>query len=430
MQSSHRNDMPESHINYPTLRLLDIKRVQEGDDQYLCISDPLGLNPSEVLVPIHLAPFLSLCDGEHDVSAIRTALDLRIGLSLSSEDAQNIIHELDEALMLEGPRLEEAQSDALKSYHMSPFRTPRLAGKVYPSGPDALEKALDSYCQQFPAPRAISRETADRVVGLLSPHIDFRRGHRVYAETWQSIEEAFPEFEQVFLLGTDHSGSGGRVTLTQQNYATPWGVLPNDPDLVNTLIKGLGKKFALGEELHHVNEHSLELAAVWLHYFLRRAKGRTSYKNMPTVIPILCGSMTPYIYGQENPSQDDNFATLLTTLDDAMKKRRTLIVVAGDLAHVGPAFGDSRTWDEPARTVLRNADYASMAAMCGADAEGFFQGIQEEQDARKICGLTPIYLALRLMGAKVAGERLSYEQCAADSAGTSFVSIAGVMWSR
>ena len=71
-----------------------------------------------------------------------------------------------------------------------------------------------------------------------------------------------------------------------------------------------------------------------------------------------------------------------------------------------------------------------MAAMCGADAEGFFQGIQEEQDARKICGLTPIYLALRLMGAKVAGERLSYEQCAADSAGTSFVSIAGVMWSR
>ena len=45
MQFSHRNDMPESHINYPTLRLLDIKRVQEGDDQYLCISDPLGLNP-------------------------------------------------------------------------------------------------------------------------------------------------------------------------------------------------------------------------------------------------------------------------------------------------------------------------------------------------------------------------------------------------
>jgi len=33
------------------------------------------------------------------------------------------------------------------------------------------------------------------------------------------------------------------------------------------------------------------------------------------------------------------------------------------------------------------------------------------------------------MGGEVAGERLSYEQCAADSAGASFVSIAGVMWS-
>ena len=64
------------------------------------------------------------------------------------------------------------------------------------------------------------------LVGLISPHIDYPRGWRTYARTWQLAADAVEEAELVILLGTDHGGGAGALTLTRQNYATPWGVLP------------------------------------------------------------------------------------------------------------------------------------------------------------------------------------------------------------
>jgi hypothetical protein len=40
-------------------------------------------------------------------------------------------------------------------------------------------------------------------------------------------------------------------------------------------------------------------------------------------------------------------------------------------------------------------------SICTGDAEALFQGVKEEQDRRRICGLPPIYLTLRYLdGAK------------------------------
>ena len=54
--------------------------------------------------------------------------------------------------------------------------------------------------------------------------------------------------------------------------------------------------------------------------------------------------------------------------------------------------------------------------------------VREEKDARKVCGLPPVYLTLRLLGDDARGEVVGYAQCPADPDGGSLVSVAGVLF--
>ncbi len=429
MQQPPSNSL-EPYLNFPRLRSLDVKWVSEGNEQYLYLRDPLGLTPGEVFIPGYLAPFLMLCDGEHNLVTIRAALALYRGMDLSAQEVERLARELDDAVVLESPKAQAAQRDALTAYRLSPFRQPALADAAYPGDPTSLDKTLSAYCANSPTPQGVGGDASAPVVGILSPHIDYNRGHKVYAESWQAVAPALAECEQVIIFGTDHSGGPGKVTLTRQQYATPWGALPADKEFTQALLQVVGEEEALEEELHHVKEHSIELAAVWLHYMLRQVKGKGAFRNLPTLVPVLCGNMFPYVRGDQDPGWDPKFSHLLEVLRRSMEQKRTLVVAAGDLAHVGPVFGDAQGWDIAARAKLRAADDASLDAMCRADAQGFFQGLKAEGDSRRVCGLTPIYLALRLLGSQVTGHRIDYAQCPADPEGASLVSIAGLVWRR
>ena len=106
--------------------------------------------------------------------------------------------------------------------------------------------------------------------------------------------------------------------------------------------------------------------------------------------------------------------------------RNALVIAAGDLAHVGPNFGDAAPVDAVGRAALAAEDAASVDAICRGDAAGFFELSRVESDRRRICGLSPIYLMLRLLG-PMGGESMGYEQCPADANGGSLVSIVGAL---
>ena len=113
-------------------------------------------------------------------------------------------------------------------------------------------------------------------------------------------------------------------------------------------------------------------------------------------------------------------------LQEAIAGRRTLVIAAADLAHVGPAFGDGERLDSVGRARLAADDAGSIDAIKDGDAAGFLAVSQTDGDARRICGLPPIYLALRLLG-EVAGESIGYDQCPADADAGSQVSIVGAL---
>jgi hypothetical protein len=157
---------------------------------------------------------------------------------------------------------------------------------------------------------------------------------------------------------------------------------------------------------------------VWLH-FIRDGQ------PVP-LVPILCGSFGGFVEGQGDPATHGPFAATLDVLREVMASRRTLVVAAADLAHMGPAFGDSYGLDYIGRARLRNADQRLLQAVYDGDAAAFFEMLKAEGDRRHVCGLPPIYMTLRLLG-ETRGEPAGYDLCPADPQGTSFVSIAGAI---
>ena len=254
--------------------------------------------------------------------------------------------------------------------------------------------------------------------GLVSPHIDYARGGPVYARVWKQAEEAVKAADLVILLGTDHWGRDGVFTLTHQSYGTPFGVLPTAQDVVDRLADALGNETAFADEFHHRGEHSIELAAVWLHYI----RGGEPC----AVIPILCGSFGHFVQGEADPARDAALNGLVDGLREVMAERRTLVVAAADLAHVGPAFGGGAL-DVLGQASLQAADDEIIERMVGGDAEGFLAAIRRDGDRRNVCGLPPIYVALRALS-PVQGERVAYDHCPADQNGTSLVSICGLLF--
>ncbi len=130
-----------------------------------------------------------------------------------------------------------------------------------------------------------------------------------------------------------------------------------------------------------------------------------------------------------------------------MRGRRAVVIAAGDLAHVGPAF-DTPPVDPGRLVLLKDADDELVSAMCRGSAQQFLQAIESVQDANNVCGVSPIYLTLRLLAAAAAGSQPGgsqpsgsqpdgarlrlygtphgYAVCPADEAQTSVVTVCGV----
>lgn len=403
--------MTDFNITYPKLRLIDTTPVQYEGAAYLLLRDPLGLANNTLLVPQPLIPLLALADGSRDLASLRAALAVRFGLVLSLQRIEEFLRALDDAFLLDNERSRQKRARAEAAFRQAPFRPPASAGSAYPEDPQALAGYLQGYLDQVNGSEKLPTgwEANGRVRGVISPHIDYERGGPVYAQVWSQACNAAREADLAIIIGTDHFSEGQPISLTRQHYATPFGVLPSDTRLVDALAAVIGEDEAFAGELHHRREHSIELAAVWLHY----VRGRRPIH----LVPILAGSLERA--GDGFPIDD-----FLNVLREEMRSRKTLVVAAGDLAHVGPAF-DTQPVGEEELIRLKSADDDLLQAMCAGSADDFLASIQRVQDANNVCGVAPIYLTLRLL-APLKGQIHGYAVCPADQNQTSVVTICGV----
>jgi len=404
----------------PTLRPLDFQPViYEGQRMWL-IRDPLQLSKQQLIVPHALAQMLLLLDGTRSPREIHTAFCTEMGEEVAYEIVTTTLEQLDQACLLDNERARAAQKEAIQTYRAQPFRPPALADVSYPADSQALTSLFREYGQEDD----LNGWKAWAGRAVVSPHIDYERGGKVYARVWQRARTAVAEADLVLIFGTDHNGGLGTLTLTQQAYATPFGVLPVDEELVTTLAEAIGREHAFGLELNHRQEHSVELSAVWLHHIYRETG-----KDPAPMVPILCGSFQHFVSNGHHPAVDKRLNAFVETLQEATSGRRVLAVASVDLAHVGPAFGDPLPMNEERRAQLAQSDRRLIAAINSGDHGRFYEEIAAVNDRNRICGFSSTYLMLRYLekAGPVQGVEVAYDQCPADEQEGSLVSICGLL---
>jgi MEMO1 family protein len=401
----------------PVLRPFDFQPVIYQGEQMWLLRDPLQLSRQQLIFPPALAQILVLIDGSRNLEAIHTDFEEMMGDAIPPELVTSTIAELDAAFLLDNDRARAERLCHLEQYRAQPFRAPSLAGLGYPSAVEDLIGLFQSY-EARAAPRQYGGWQGR---GIISPHIDYPRGGPVYAAVWRQSHAALAAADLILILGTDHSGGPGTTTLTTLPYATPFGVLATEPDLVAELAAAIGPERAFELELNHRQEHSVELSAVWLHYVFHQLG-----KAPPPVIPILTGSFHHFVGNGLHPEQDQTLARFVETLQVETAGRRVVVVASVDLAHVGPNFGDPFVMDERRRQRLRQSDGELLRAVSAGDHARFFEEIARAHDRHRICGFSATYLMLRYLEA-TQGAVVAYEHCPADDEDNSLVSICGVL---
>jgi MEMO1 family protein len=281
-------------------------------------------------------------------------------------------------------------------------RPPSCAGSVYPSQPAALRRALDAWLGLEGRAQGRARPPTRL---LVAPHIDYPRGARGWAAAYGALAG---DADLFVVLATAHATPPRLFALTRRDHATPLGLVPTDRAALASLVAELGEAEVLADEAAHDGEHSVELQLVALRHVVRRPF---------TVLPVLCSAISHL----EDPVPST--ARFLAALGRAVAGRRVTFVASADLAHVGPGYGDVRppTAAEAARLEAR--DRETLAFVAAGDAAGFHRDAWRDDARRRLCGLAPIYAALRASG--VGAALLHYERWTDGVDSVSFAAAAG-----
>jgi MEMO1 family protein len=404
----------------PKLRPVQPESIVYQGRHFFLLRDPLRLKDGVMLLPDLLLPLLLLCDGTRDKETILQIFKYHFNIPISLDVLDNFLEAFDEMCLLDNANADAVRQQLVDEYRAAPYRKPASAGLSYPGDPAALHLLLQNYLEEAETePFDFEKDGPFSAVGLLTPHIDYSRGGNIYARVWKRSAKMIKNADLFIVLGTDHHGGHNPITLTRQNYATPYGILPTEQSVVDALAEALGEENAFAGELYHRNEHSLELVLTWLHH-LRGAQ------PVP-IVPVLVGWLTnPDRSNGDTPINIQLVDDFVQAVHRSTEGHKVCYIISGDLAHVGPVFS-GKPLDDERKTAIHAADEDIFNLLADGDSNRFIAKLLTDYEPNNVCATFPAYLALRLMG-NVKGEKVGYTQCPADEAGTSIVSVGGVVF--
>jgi MEMO1 family protein len=380
-------------MDKPKIRAVEAFPVEQQGQTFILLRDPTGIAPEPILIGMGAYFLVAQMDGTNERLDLQAAFARRFGEIVPSDQIQRLIDALDGAYFLESTRYAERVRAIAEEFARNPERPAALAGLAYEKDPVQLRQEIAAFFRRPGAPGEIPtpRNDGAGLSGLIAPHIDPRRGGAAYAHAYaELLTRERPEL--IVILGTSHYGSGAQLfAATLKDYATPLGIVRTDCVFVRRLADRYKDGDLFEQELLHRNEHSIEFQAL----FLAWALGTMGYQ----VVPILVGSFHEMVLSGETPVYDTRVGGFLEALRGELdaESRRALIIAGVDFAHVGKKFGDSFSADEKIAEWVKQEDLALIENIKRGDPNGFFADIAKDRDARKICGLSPMYTQLELL---------------------------------
>jgi len=383
-------------MDKPRIRAVEAFPVQEEDQTFICLRDPSGLAPEGIMLGMGAYFIVTLFDGDMALSEIQSAFSKRFGETIPIEKLEELIEALDRAYYLDSPAFHARAHRVREEFLASPERPAALAGLCYEKDPARLRLELARFFDPPDGPgRAPTATKPNPLAGLIAPHIDPRRGAAAYAHAYYELMSHEPP-ELVVILGTSHYGGGPELfTATRKNYATPLGAVETDREFIDRLAARYDGDLFADEELHR-GEHSIEFQALFLAYAL----GARGYQ----IVPVLVSSFHEMVASGLEPVRDPRVASFLDALRSELgaETRRVLVLAGVDFAHVGKKFGDGFGADRIVAKRVEREDLELIEHIKRGDPAGFFADIVKDRDARRICGLAPMYTQLELLRGRSA----------------------------
>ncbi|MHC4175862.1 MAG: AmmeMemoRadiSam system protein B [Planctomycetota bacterium] len=414
----------------PKLRSLEILPVGPKDGLLFTLRDPEGFGQM-VVMPYGAVVLAALMDGQHTLSEIQAAFQQQTGASAPLADVEQVIRRLDDAYLLAGQRFDDYRREQIEAYLSCPVRPPSHAGGAYAEEPEALREQLAEFfaCDEGPGvigPQPVAE--GPQLCGIVSPHIDLRRGGATYAWAYKQVVER-AKSDLFVIFGTAHTPMEQQFCASRKDFDTPLGVVRTDRQFIDRLARHLASSVAgqqvdlFADELVHRFEHSIEFQATFLQYVLG---GRREFR----VVPVLAGSFQEFLSDTVQPDESPEVQAFLAGLRAAADQHEGEVcyISGADFAHIGQRFGDRWLLDEKRLAEQSAEDHRLLEAVCRCDSAALFSQVAQQDDRSRICGLSPTYVMLKLMGS-ARGELLKYDQ-AVEPDGTSCVSFASVAFYR
>lgn len=402
----------------PRLRALEIVPARSGDQDLILVSDPQGVLRTPIALRFEVLDLLQLLDGTltlNEISALvaRESKDVR-----AARFVRDLIAQLDQLLLLESPRFEQALADLRESYHRLEVRQAAFEGLSYPNDPGEAESFVAGHFAEAETMRGeAGAPGAAPPRALMVPHLDPRRAGRAIARGYAELDAEAREPLRVIVYGVGHALFGDLVALTRKHFETPFGKLTCDTAFVDAVAGRLGEA-AYRSELVHRDEHSVEFQALYLKHRFR--------SRQMTIVPILCGGFHALLEGGRRPEDVAEVNALIEAVRDTEHALggATLHVAGVDMAHVGERFGDPPP-DDRTLGEVEQKDRAAIEAARRGDAHGWYQAIAEHQDSTRVCGWAATYVMLRC-ATPGEGRLLHYEQSREGE--SALVSVATLAW--
>jgi MEMO1 family protein len=388
------------HLVRPALRRIHPVPLQKDNQVFIGLQDPLMLQGQMMVVPPPAFQVMQLFNGERSLEEICKTIGAE-----DPKPLQDLIAKLDEFGLIWGPTcetLEERKKAELYAAGAFPAAATRMLGEDAAVIRSQLEKWLDD---------AEDAEIDSPISGIVTCHLDYARGHPVYAASYRAIaKRAKPS--RIVLLGSNHFGLGDGSVVSDLGFETPLGRVPADTAIIERLRAASGDKL-FKDILDHIPEHSIQLQLPWIQHL---------FGDVP-VVAALVPDPNVGLFAEDGARMGaDDFISLLAAAL-AAEGGDTLVIASADLSHAGPAFGEPTTIDAKRRKDVEALDRNLMHAYI-AEAGGFVAKMRELKNPTRWTSVGALYAAARL--AKPSSiELIDYRQ-AVDEQGNGLVSGASM----
>jgi AmmeMemoRadiSam system protein B len=364
----------------PAVRPLDVAPFRnESNELFFALHDLTHVAPQPIAVSLPAYFLLTLLDGRNTCQDIQGAFLKQFGQAITSEQIEELVNALDQALLLDSASFERAYASRRNEYILADARDNRSR---YPAGPELRSELEALLASGSPAATRDLR-------GVIAPHLDYERGSRCYADAYATLQQCLP-VERFVILGTNHFGRSSAVVATTKDFRTPLGRVTTDRGFIARLETTLGQSLC-EHQFDHNSEHSIELQV----HLLQVCQPQQPF----TIVPLLCPDPSGPTGTVPCDGRGPDLGDFADTLADLLRRdgRRTLLIAGADLSHFGQHFGDEEPTTSEVLAHVRRHDERLLGMLAQRQDEAFVESVRAVENATRICSVGCIYTLLRAL---------------------------------